>query len=389
MDISQPMMPVPALSSKAYPIVSIIIPCRNEAAFIASCLDSVLGNDFPKEQLEILVVDGLSEDGTREILDGYARNNPFLEVLENPKRVTPVALNLGIKKARGAILMRMDAHARYDSHYIRECVRALGDYSADCVGGVWKIIPRSDSAFGRGVAQALAHPFGVGNAAYRYAGGGEPRWVDTVPYFCMRKWKFEEVGMFNERLARGEDMEFHMRLSQVGMFNEHLTRGQDMEFSLRLKRAGGRTLLLPNVASYYYARSDLRAYVKHNWDNGVWAILPFAYSDIVPVAGRHLVPLAFMISVLVVLGLGYWDRAFLWIGGGIVSLYGLLSLGASVQIAWRRRDPRYLFLMPITFALLHWSYGLGSLWGFVRLVTLPEFWKRLGWPKWKHAPGRG
>lgn len=347
----------------SYPIVSILIPCRNEEQFIGRCLDSILANDYPYEQLEILVLDGMSEDDTRQIVKGYAWNHPFLKLVDNPSRTTPAALNLGIRLTKASIVMRMDAHARYDKHYISRCVEALGRYKADNVGGIWKIVPRTKTLFGQGVAQALAHPFGVGNAQYRYAEGGEPQWVDTVPYFCMRKWKLGEVGLFNEKL----------------------TRGQDMEFSLRLRKAGGRTLLLPAVVSYYHARSDVRSFWRHNWVNGVWAILPFAYSAIMPVAGRHLVPLAFVGSVLMTLALGLWIRPLLWLAGGILGAYGLVALIASTQIVWKQRDIRYGFIMPVIFGLLHGVYGLGSLWGLVRLASLPEFREKLSWPRVRHA----
>lgn len=370
------------------PILSIIIPCRNERAFICGCLDSVLKNDFPKEQLEILVVDGMSDDGTREIVMGYAQAYPFLRLVDNEQGITPAALNLGIRLAKSPVVMRMDAHSLYDKFYISRCVEALDKYSADCVGGIWKILPRTKTWFGHGVAQALSHPFGVGNARYRYAEGAEPQWVDTVPYFCMRKWQVNEAGLFNESLTRGEDTEFHQRLSRVGMFNEKLRRGQDMEFNLRLKRAGGRILLLPSIVSYYYARSDVRSFWRHNCENGVWAILPFAYSDIVPVAGRHLVPLAFVGACLGALILGLWIRPFLWLAAVIFAVYGLVVLAASIQIAWRKRQARYCFVMPVVFGILHTAYGLGSLWGIVRLLGLQEFWKKLRSDGLSHATER-
>lgn len=381
-------MPSPGLSLHSYPIVSILVPCRNEVQFIGQCLDSILANDFPNDQLEIMVLDGMSEDGTRHVVEGYVRNHPFLKLVDNRQKTTPAALNLGISLAKASILIRMDAHSLYDKFYISRCVEALGKYSADCVGGIWKILPRTKSLFGYGVAQALSHPFGVGNARYRYAEGDGPQWVDTVPYFCMRKWKFNETGLFNESLIRGEDMEFHLRLSQVGMFNEKLTRGQDMEFSLRLKRVGGRTLLLPNIVSYYYARSDVRSFWRHSWQNGIWAILPFAYSDIVPVAGRHLVPLAFVGVCLGTLVLGFWIRPFLELAGVIFGAYGLAALAASIQIAWQKRQARYCFVVPVAFAILHTAYGLGSLWGIVRLLGLREFWKKLRNGGLSHATGR-
>ncbi|HMU30824.1 MAG TPA: glycosyltransferase family 2 protein [Nitrospira sp.] len=360
-----------------YPIVSIIIPCRNERAFIAGCLESVLANDFPKDRLEILVVDGLSDDGTREILDGFSRDHAFLSVLDNPKRVTPAALNLGIKHTRGPIVMRMDAHARYDSHYISRCVDALGKYKVDNVGGIWKTLPRTETLAGWGVVKALSHPFGVGNSHFRLPQGSEPKFVDTVPFFCVRRWVFQELGGFNESLVRGEDMEFSLRLNQPGVFNERLTRGQDMEFSLRLRKAGGRTLLIPDIVSYYYARSDIKSFWCHNWINGVWAILPFAYSNVIPVSLRHLVPLFFVGSLVSTLVLTAWQGTFGWMFAGILGAYLLANVVASLHVAWEARQPQYAVLMPIIFAMLHVGYGLGSLWGVVRLLTIREFWQKI------------
>ncbi|MDR4481288.1 MAG: hypothetical protein R3B37_16265 [Nitrospira sp.] len=316
------------------------------------------------------------------------RNHPFLKIIDNRQKTTPAALNLGISLAKASIIIRMDAHSLYDKFYISRCVEALGKYSADCVGGIWKILPRTKTLFGYGVAQALSHPFGVGNARYRYAEGDEPQWVDTVPYFCMRKWKVNETGVFNESLIRGEDMEFHLRLSQVGTFNEKLRRGQDMEFSLRLKRAGGRTLLMPSIVSYYYARSDVRSFWRHSWENGVWAILPFAYSDIVPVAGRHLVPLVFVGACLGFFILGLWFGFFLGLAGAILAAYGLVALAASIHIAWRKRQARYCVIMPVVFGMLHTAYGLGSLLGhrpFAGFWCRPEELRNGGL---SHAAGR-
>ena len=104
----------------------------------------------------------------------------------------------------------------------------------------------------------------------------EPKWVDTVFGGCYRREVFD----------------------RVGLFNENLVRGQDMEFNLRLKKAGGKTLLVPDIVSYYYARSDIKSFWKHNFTNGVWAILPFLYSPIMPVSWRHLVPLIFVTAFL-------------------------------------------------------------------------------------------
>jgi cellulose synthase/poly-beta-1,6-N-acetylglucosamine synthase-like glycosyltransferase len=360
-----------------YPIVSIIIPCRNERGYIVQCLDSVIENDFPKDRLEILVVDGMSEDGTRDLLDAYAREHAFLFVLDNPKHVTPAALNIGIKQARSPIVMRMDAHARYDKRYISRCVEALGKYKVDNVGGIWKTVPRTETLVGWCIVKALSHPFGVGNSHFRLARSREPKFVDTVPFFCVRRWVFQEMGFFNESLMRGEDMEFSLRLNQKIVFNEQLTRGQDMEFSLRLRKAGGRTLLVPDIVSYYYARSDLKSFWCHNWINGVWAVLPFAYSRVIPVSLRHLVPLLFVGGLVTTLPLTMWHSAFGWLFLAVLGAYSIGNVVASLHVAWESRRPLYTFVMPFVFAMLHVGYGLGSLWGVAKLLVTPEFWQKV------------
>jgi len=337
------------------PTVSVLIPCRNERHFIGPCLDSIVNNTYPKDRVEVLVIDGISEDGTRVVVADYVERFPFVRLVDNPKKITPAALNIGISQARGDILIRMDAHTTYTTDYISQCVRALENSRADCVGGIWRTIPREETLIAHGIVQCLSHPFGVGNSQFRLARARAPRWVDTVPFFCCRKSLFE----------------------QIGGFNEDLTRGQDMEFSLRIQRAGGRILLDPAIVSFYHARTDWNAFVRHNWINGVWAILPFAYSSVMPVSWRHLVPLVFVTSLMVSTVIGVARGEGEWLLACIVGSYGVVNLAASVDIAWRERDYRYAFVMPIIFASLHVTYGLGSLWGVVRLLTKKELYLKL------------
>jgi hypothetical protein len=164
---------------------------------------------------------------------------------------------------------------------------------------------------------------------------------------------------------------------KIGTFNESLVRGQDMEFALRLKKAGLKNLLVPEIKSYYYARSGLNSLWRHYWKNGVWAILPFLYSEVIPVSWRHLVPLVFVSSLAISALLGLIDTLFWWVFLGIAVMYAIANFIASSQISWRERDPRYLVVMPLVFAVLHLSYGLGSVWGIIKLVTTPGFWKKL------------
>ena len=142
-----------------------------------------------------------------------------------------------------------------------------------------------------------------------------------------------------------------------------------MEFNLRLKKAGGRTLLIPDIISYYYARSTFWAFCKHNWTNGVWAVIPILHSDIIPVSIRHLIPLGFVLSLTGALILSlFWNLGF-WVLGGIIGSYLTVSILASIQLAFREHSLWYLLIMPCIFFCLHVNYGLGSLWGCIRVIA--------------------
>ena len=334
------------------PFVSIIIPCRNEEKFIAKCLDSVIANDYPKDRLEVMVIEGMSEDGTRRIIGGYIQHHPFIRLLDNPKKITPVAVNIGIKHAKGEIIMIMGAHAIYEKDYISNCVKYLQEYNADNVGGIIVLEPRINNLIGKAVAVSLSHPFGVGNSVFRI-GSKEPRWVDTVFGGCYKKEVFEKFGLFNEELVYS----------------------QDIEFNLRLKKSGGKILLVPDVVSHYYPLSNFKGFCKHNFRNGVWAIYPFKFTTLTPVSRRHLVPLAFVSSLIGSAVLSVVSQIFLWLFLFIFGSYALANAYFSVKITTKEKDFRYLFVMPLIFATLHIGYGFGSLWGLLKVIMSLQFWK--------------
>ena len=147
--------------------VSVIMPCREEEGYIARALTSILANDYPQDHLEVLVVDGMSTDGTRKIVSKYARDHQFIKLLDNPRKITPAALNIGIAQARGDIIIRVDAHSTYPPDYLSSLVAWQEKTGADNVGGVWRILAGKDTPMARAIAVGLAHPFGVGNAHYR------------------------------------------------------------------------------------------------------------------------------------------------------------------------------------------------------------------------------
>jgi len=336
------------------PFVSIIIPCRNERRFVGDCLQSIIDNDYSKERLEVLVIDGMSDDGTPDVIREFTQSSPWIRLIENPRKITPVALNIGIANSKGETILWMSAHNRYEKDYVSRSVECLEKYGADNVGGIMRTLPREDTFTGKAIVASLSHHFGVGNSYFRVM-PKEPKWVDTVFGGCYRKEVFD----------------------RVGLFNENLVRGQDMEFNLRLKKARGKTLLVPDIVSYYYARSDIKSFWEHNFTNGVWAILPFLYSPIMPVSWRHLVPLIFVSSLLGSCVLGLLWPLFLYLFVAILGAYVLTNLAASFQLSVQRRDIRYLIAMPFIFGALHVGYGLGSLWGFLRLLAKPDFWRIL------------
>src|SRR5206468_12626347 len=148
------------------PFVSIVIPCRNEAAFIGECLDTLLANDYPSERREIFVVDGRSQDGTREIVERYAVNSANVQLLDNERGTIPTAMNIGIRSAKGELIMKVDAHCHYARDYVSGCVSALQRHGADNVGGILVTLPRREGLVSQSVAVVLAHPFASGNSYF-------------------------------------------------------------------------------------------------------------------------------------------------------------------------------------------------------------------------------
>jgi succinoglycan biosynthesis protein ExoA len=323
---------------EAKPFVSVIVPCRNEAEFIERCLDSILASDYSADRMEVIVADGMSTDGTREVL---LRRG--VRVIDNPERITPVALNRAIAAARGEILVRFDGHAVMPPDYIRRCVGLLESSHADNAGGSIRTVSKSGGLFSAPIALALGSRFGVGDSLFRTRSGEKgARPADTVFGGCWRRELFSRLGGFNEKLARG----------------------QDMELNLRLRRAGGRIALDPEIVCDYYARADLASFWSHNFTNGVWAVLPFAFSDIVPVRARHLIPLAFVAALAASPLFPFpWSIA-------VLTAYAALTLAASAQVAIAHRRWSYLALLPVTFANLHLAYGLGSACGCLKLAAL-------------------
>src|SRR5688572_1057382 len=199
------------------PFVSVIIPCRNEIDHIATCVRSLAYGTYPKDRLEILVLDGMSDDGTRPILEQLAREIAELRVIDNQSRRIPTALNLGLQHSRGELIARADAHAVYATTYVAACVAALRDFGADCVGGYMGTRQADKGWIARTITEVWTSPFGVGNSAPKLTGPeASPRRVDTVFGGCYRRSVFDRIGGWDDRLLASEDLEFNSRLRRAG-----------------------------------------------------------------------------------------------------------------------------------------------------------------------------
>lgn len=335
-------------TDEEFPTVSVIIPCRNEEKYIEKCLNSVLNMDYPSHLMQIIIVDGCSSDSTQNIVTKMAGIHQNITLLINEKLSAAAALNIGIKKSAGEIIVRLDAHTLYEESYIRESVIALYEHDAANAGGIIITRPDRSSSLASAIAYALAHPFGVGPSHFRLA-KKVTKYVDTVPFGCFRRELFDEIGLYNEKQPRNEDIDLNMRI----------------------RKSGKKIVLSHKIVSYYYARGSLINFWKHNFDNG-YRVTAFRRNEQSSHSWRHLVPLyALLIGLLMpLIGIQISYVLYMWMG--FISLYGLSAIYFSLKAVVRRKSFMFFFTLPFVFALLHFSYACGSLWGLLRPLPAPK-----------------
>lgn len=322
--------------------VSIVIPCRNEEDYISDCLDSFAKSDCRKDSLEVLVVDGESTDQTVDIVNKYSKRFPFIRLVNNEKRITPVALNLGIKHARNNYILIASAHSRFPLNYIRILMNKLTEFDADGVGGQLVTGVKNKTKKSLSIIKVLSNKFGVGNSMFRI-GVDKPTRVDTVPFGLYKKALFYNIGFYSETLIRNHDI----------------------EWSKRLVRAGKKIFLIPEISCTYYARETYKALAKNNFKNGLWNILVIYITKRAnSLSLRHFIPLVFILSILVPVLLSFIYLPFIIISLLSIFSHFILILGISIRLNDKSTG---LFFLLKAFYTLHLSYGLGSLTGLFRV----------------------
>lgn len=322
----------------ALPLVTLVMPIRNEGPFIHESLGAALAQEYPADRLEVIVADGLSSDGSRETVEALRVEHPNLLVVDNPGRIVSTGLNLAIAQARGDIIVRVDGHTVIAPDYVRRCVEELETTGADNVGG--PMVGIGTGAFAKAVVHATSCPFGVGGARFHYSTKREP--VDTVYLGAWRRETFDKIGGFDEELVRN----------------------QDDELNYRLRKHGGAVLLCPTIKSRYVVRSRPAALASQYFQYGFWKVRVMQKH---PEQMRlyHFVPPGFTLVLgLLALLSPLWRMARRALAASL-AVYAMAVLVTTWTLA-KRADRESIPHVPLTFPLMHFGYGAGFLWGLLR-----------------------
>jgi succinoglycan biosynthesis protein ExoA len=325
-----------------WPLVSVVIPMRNEGAQFAECLDAVLAQDYPADRMEVIVVDGESDDASAEIIRRYAARDARITVLQNPRRIVPTAMNIAIRAARGSIITRVDGHTRIATDYVSVGVEILQRTGADNVGGPMN--PVGGGVFGDAVATAMTSRFGIG--AYFHF-GTEEREADTV-----------YLGMWPRRA-----------FERVGLFDEELVRNQDDEFNYRLRKLGGRILFTPRMRSWYQNRQSLTRLARQFYQYGEWKVRVLQKHPR-QMSWRHAVPPAFVAALLAMTALA----PFTWLGSaGVLAASGAYLAVIALIAARGAKSWQGWLATAAAFLIIHIAWGSGVLSGLLRYA---DRWRR-------------
>lgn len=333
--------------------ISILVPCRNERHSISKLLESILAQDMSGMDWEVIIADGMSDDGTREQIESFRLRSGRIRVIDNPQQFVSTGLNAALQECRGDIILRMDAHTDYEQDYVWRCVHVLLSTGAGNVGGPARV--RAKGYWGRAIAAAYQSSFACGGA--RFHDPNYQGYVDTVPYGCWRRTTLEALGGFDPTLVRN----------------------QDDELNLRLINAGWRIWQSPEIVSWYTPRARLTSLFRQYYQYGFWKVAVIRKHRM-PASWRHLVPVIWLMANLLLLltisvcALRNWETplilsALVWLVMTVA--YLTTSVFASARTA-SRNDPRLFPVLPLVFSVYHFSYGLGFLTGLIFTLRTGE-----------------
>lgn len=327
-------------------MLSVICPIYNEEKYISKCIESILSQDYPKDDIEVIFADGMSTDKTREIVASYTAKYPWIRLIDNPDRIVPPALNKAIDVAKGDVIMRLDAHAEYPCNYFSELTKQLKLLNADNVGAVCVTLPTNDTATAYAIASVLSSKFGMGNSSFR-VGVKDISLVDTVPFGCWPRSVFERIGKF--------DLD--------------LVRNQDDEFNGRLIKAGGKIYLLPHVEVKYFARDKISKVAKMFYQYGLFK--PLVNKKLgSPATLRQFIPLALVLGLIFGLAFSILWPPFIWLYGFGISIYILLALWFSMKSSCSLKQ---VLIQTWAYIVVHLCYGTGYIIGIWKLITHQSF----------------
>ena len=328
-------------------MLSVICPIYNEEKYIAKCLDSIIEQDYPKNDMELLLVDGMSTDRTRDVIAGYQKNYPWIKVLDNPKRIAPCAMNVGIKASSGEIIIRLDAHVLYPSNYFSVLVSKLQELpDAENVGAICKTLPVNDTIEAQSIAAVLSSSFGMGNSYFR-VGASEVMEVDTVPFGCFHRAIFDKVGLYDEELVRN----------------------QDDELNARIINSGGKIYLIPELECKYFARDTAKKVYKMFYQYGLFK--PLVNKKLgSPATVRQFFPLCFVLGLI----LGPILCSFMTVLWTVYITVILIWLLLATYFSYKdSKQLKRILVQDGIYFVVHFGYGWGYIVGIFKILFNKPF----------------
>lgn len=319
-------------------LVSLIVCSYNEEKYIEKCLMTLLNQQNISGELEILVIDGMSNDSTRFLIQNISRSDNRVKMFDNPAKVKPPAVNIGFREAKGKYIAICDAHTEYDINYISNSIDVIEKHPETwCVGG--PIISIGETYFGKANALAMSSPIGVGNAKHRF-----PNYEGYAEMVCFPLFKREVLDL-------------------VGYYDEFFDINHDDEYCYRLRKAGGKVFLSPVAKSYYHVRNSMTGLFRQYFSYGFWQIA-FLKKHKIPISLRQLIPFIFF-SVIAILSIVSIIAESTWIGFILPFIYISVLIFASIPVLFKY-GIRVAANFPLAIFILHFSYAIGFFSGFFK-----------------------